>query len=35
MALSLDEMSTKMYGETRVFDSRMSLRMDELKWLYI
>ncbi|MBO4395981.1 MAG: alpha-amylase family protein [Eubacterium sp.] len=35
MALTLDEMSSKMTGETKVFDKRMASRIDELKWLYI
>ena len=35
MAMTKDEMSSKLRGKLKVFDERMNHRMDELKWLYI
>lgn len=35
MALEREEASKKMSAEGKVFDDRLSLRIDELKWLYI
>ena len=35
MAMTKDEMSSKLRGKLKVYDERLDERIDELKWLYI